>query len=388
MVSAQTGGLPSLQTEGYHILKLVADVWYLTERDSMKKEKRIRTIELAGAFMLLAVLLLFFAGIHHSAAAAQTEMAEGSGDSPWMSEGDSLKQKSGINSVAKGYYSRDLNKRARKVYKAIYKRRKSKKKVRVKLSPKVTLKVSRSSFRSGKIWQHKKIKALNMIVTKAATALQDSNIDSYWISYYKWKFYFHYRWLPHNKVSVRIDSIKLKPVERYRGARKEFSAVKKNAKKVAENIKRIRPDKSRFTTARMIYEYLIRTVSYGRFNGVEYSPASALLPKYNGTSVCDGYARAFKMICDYCGVPCLYVGSTYDDHAWNMVQLENGNWYGVDVTWGDEGYYADYRWFMYGRDEVTSGKHPGNAIYIINDSLYRFSLPALAPSGVKYRRAA
>ncbi len=355
----------------------------------MEKVQKIRAVGLAGVVILLSILFLFFAGIRHPAAAAETKMQTGSGDSPWISGGDSLKYKSGINSVEKSYYSRKLNKNRMKFYKAIYKKhRKSAKKVKVKLSKKVSMKVSGFDFRSGQVWNHKKVKAIDLICDQVTTALIDSNIDCYWIHYYKWSYHYHYKWLSRNKVSVRIDSITLKPVEWYKGARKELGTVKSTAKSAAASIMRNRPDKSRFTTARLVYEYLIRTVSYGHNRGVEYSPASALLPKYKRTSVCDGYARAFKMICDYCGVTCLYVGSSYDEHAWNMIQLENGKWYGVDVTWGDRGSDANYRWFMYGKNEVSSGAHPGNSIYSSNNGLYQFALPALAPSGIAYKKAA
>ncbi len=52
--------------------------------------------------------------------------------------------------------------------------------------------------------------------------------------------------------------------------------------------------------------------------------------------VCEGYARAFKVLCDQVGIPCVLVEgySSSGDHMWNNVQLD-GNWYGVDVTWND-----------------------------------------------------
>ena len=117
---------------------------------------------------------------------------------------------------------------------------------------------------------------------------------------------------------------------------------------------------------------------------MEYSPAGALLPKYNHICVCDGYARAFKMICDYCNVPCLYVSSVRAKHAWNMVQLESGKWYGVDATWGDEGKTASLRWFMYGQNEVNNKEHPGDSDYMFGDESYDFAIPALEPLGIGY----
>lgn len=48
---------------------------------------------------------------------------------------------------------------------------------------------------------------------------------------------------------------------------------------------------------------------------------------------CEGYARAFKLICDQIGLPCIVVSG--DGHMWNYVQNEDGVWYAVDVTWDD-----------------------------------------------------
>lgn len=57
--------------------------------------------------------------------------------------------------------------------------------------------------------------------------------------------------------------------------------------------------------------------------------------------VCEGYTRAFKVLCDAMDIPCImmsgktnYQGSN-EEHTWNYVQMENGKWYAVDVTWDD-----------------------------------------------------
>jgi len=65
--------------------------------------------------------------------------------------------------------------------------------------------------------------------------------------------------------------------------------------------------------------------------------------------VCEGYAEAFKVLCDAVGIPCVLVDgdskTSLDDtpgaHMWNCVQMEDGNWYGVDVTWNDPVYGYD-----------------------------------------------
>lgn len=59
--------------------------------------------------------------------------------------------------------------------------------------------------------------------------------------------------------------------------------------------------------------------------------------------VCDGYSKAFKVLCDTLGIPCVLADGyakpraqdTGEAHMWNYVQMDDKGWYGVDVTWND-----------------------------------------------------
>lgn len=58
--------------------------------------------------------------------------------------------------------------------------------------------------------------------------------------------------------------------------------------------------------------------------------------------VCEAYARAFKVLCDAKGIPCVLVDGSADNgsgepeaHMWNYVQMDDEKWYAVDVTWND-----------------------------------------------------
>ncbi len=54
-----------------------------------------------------------------------------------------------------------------------------------------------------------------------------------------------------------------------------------------------------------------------------------------GEAVCQGYAYAFKMLCDKAKIPCWIVTGYYKEpHAWNYVLLD-GKYYQVDITWDD-----------------------------------------------------
>jgi len=61
----------------------------------------------------------------------------------------------------------------------------------------------------------------------------------------------------------------------------------------------------------------------------------------NHYAVCDGYSKAFLILCEKEGINSVVVKGTalpsLVSHAWNYVQMENGNWYAIDVTWNDDG---------------------------------------------------
>jgi len=81
--------------------------------------------------------------------------------------------------------------------------------------------------------------------------------------------------------------------------------------------------------------------------------------------VCEGYARAFKVLCDTLKIPCILMSgnarssssAAEGSHMWNYVQMENGKWYAVDVTWDDPSVkysynavsgYESHDWFLLG----------------------------------------
>lgn len=53
-----------------------------------------------------------------------------------------------------------------------------------------------------------------------------------------------------------------------------------------------------------------------------------------GETVCTGYSNAMTMLLNYKGVETVGVAS--EGHAWNLVKMGDGNWYGLDACWDDE----------------------------------------------------
>lgn len=99
----------------------------------------------------------------------------------------------------------------------------------------------------------------------------------------------------------------------------------------------------RYTKLRKMTHYLLTNVFYdpymevinmgGNFNfatiGHHFnnSPYGVLL---KNLSVCDGFSQVVKVLCDEIGVPCIIIGNHM--HAWNLVQMEDGKWYRLDIT--------------------------------------------------------
>lgn len=81
-----------------------------------------------------------------------------------------------------------------------------------------------------------------------------------------------------------------------------------------------------------LHDWLIREIDYDQSADMNQSAYSALVGK---KSVCAGYARAYQYLMQRMGIPCYYcTGYAGQDHAWNIVALDDG-YYNVDVTWDD-----------------------------------------------------
>jgi hypothetical protein len=83
---------------------------------------------------------------------------------------------------------------------------------------------------------------------------------------------------------------------------------------------------------RYVHDALIEKISYNMGAQMNQSAYSGLV---NGQTVCAGYARAYQYLLQQLGIPCYYcTGFAGENHAWNIVKLEDG-YYNVDTTWDD-----------------------------------------------------
>jgi len=99
-----------------------------------------------------------------------------------------------------------------------------------------------------------------------------------------------------------------------------------------------------------LHDYLVKNASYEDYGVGATTVAGALLSK---KAICEGYAKAFKMLCDYAGLSCIVVSGSATNpyggdelHAWNIVKI-NGICSHIDVTWdsttrGEREYCRDH----------------------------------------------
>ncbi len=109
----------------------------------------------------------------------------------------------------------------------------------------------------------------------------------------------------------------------------------------------------------------------------------------NKQIVCEGYARAFKMVLDKLGIPCVLVMGVYrhtenvvEPHMWNYVQLENGTWYALDATFDDPSTGTENsEYFLVGDDKLAQKHIPTG---IISNSNYEFTYPTISNTSDKF----
>jgi len=134
---------------------------------------------------------------------------------------------------------------------------------------------------------------------------------------------------------------------------------------------------SRYRMLRKMHDWLTHHNCHNHFYSVGYredalggtpwSPISALVGNVKQAApVCEGYARAMKVLCDKTNIPCILMSGKAaansfdlaDNHMWNYVQMEDGNWYALDATFDDPivpginyqaiSAYESHKWFLIG----------------------------------------
>ncbi len=146
----------------------------------------------------------------------------------------------------------------------------------------------------------------------------------------------------------RSDSYRVKGFDSEREVQDAIRAVDAKVDEIASAARslKIEPGEDRVEQQiKYVHNAIIQHTSYRLENackpGNEAHIRTVYGPLLQHESVCEGYARAFKMVLDRLEIPCVLVHGVYRSgaedmelHMWNEVQL-NGKWYAVDATFDD-----------------------------------------------------
>ncbi len=187
-------------------------------------------------------------------------------------------------------------------------------------------------------------------IIMAITALNEDNPLFFWSSGFNFNYdydrsrvgltYTYY--ITELTVNISLDSTHFT----------DFNDVEAKQTAVIEKLNTIQVNGiSRHEKVKSIHDYLTNNIVYDSTLAEPniFDVYGALI---TGVCVCEGYAEAFKLLCDREGIPCLTVMGTGNGgaHKWNMVQMEDGEWYLLDSTWDDQTNYTYYSYFLIGNN--------------------------------------
>lgn len=130
-----------------------------------------------------------------------------------------------------------------------------------------------------------------------------------------------------------ISTITITPTEIYSGA---ASKISQYDEAVNAAISAITVTESRYDTLKNVHDYICNNAYYNLIDDY-YVHSSEAFFIGDGGVVCEGYAKAFKVLCDELEIPCVLVSGDADGaHMWNYVQMDDDKWYLVDATWDDQ----------------------------------------------------
>ncbi len=139
-----------------------------------------------------------------------------------------------------------------------------------------------------------------------------------------------------NKVSVMFAPFTSIVSMKMLYPKEQCEQIKQDIAEVVLKVERMcKPDTDR---EKVVHDYLSQNVMYSSapYAVSAHNIKGALIDR---SAVCEGYARAFKLLCDAVEIPCIIINGTAIDsngnkekHAWNIVRMKKNN-YHVDVTW-------------------------------------------------------
>lgn len=130
-------------------------------------------------------------------------------------------------------------------------------------------------------------------------------------------------------VESWIEPVKMLSAAQYESLRKTLLT---RADAILAQVRR--PTQSETLLA--LHDHMIRTMQYREIGRESHNVCGPLL---RSTSVCEGFAKYVKLMCDRLGIPCVVINGKgvdqstkkRDNHSWNAIKAD-GVWYYYDFT--------------------------------------------------------
>ena len=162
-------------------------------------------------------------------------------------------------------------------------------------------------------------------ITQAVEAYKNDHPEVFWLkSYYEYEN-FDYEtgiWLTYTMSGDKLVT-----------AKKEFNTA-------VDTISKSVPYGTEFEREEYIHNYIINNCDYdeeaAESEEVQGNENDAYGVFVDGKAVCEGYSKAFQILCNKADIDCIQLMGIVDsdNHVWNCVKI-GGDWYQIDVTWDD-----------------------------------------------------
>ena len=162
-------------------------------------------------------------------------------------------------------------------------------------------------------------------ITQAVEAYKNDHPEVFWLkSYYEYEN-FDYEtgiWLTYTMSGDKLVT-----------AKKKFNTA-------VDTISKSVPYGTECEREEYIHNYIINNCDYdeeaAESEEVQGNENDAYGVFVDGKAVCEGYSKAFQILCNKADIDCIQLMGIVDsdNHVWNCVKI-GGDWYQIDVTWDD-----------------------------------------------------
>ncbi len=172
---------------------------------------------------------------------------------------------------------------------------------------------------------------------------------------------FKYTFYPDSKL------VKMKP--EYMFDKNKIREHQKAMTARVEKLIRVVKDQNEWEKEKYIHDFICENVTYDKLKK-QYSH-EIIGPLGQGVGVCEGIAKAVKLLCDKLAIPCIVAISHNNPekniryrHAWNVLRI-NGTWYHLDATFDNTLGHKEVRYDYFNLDDKSMFKDHEPVVYNI-----------------------